>query len=446
MDTPIFDFAKRYAENKPTRLHMPGHKGENYLGIEHLDLTEIDGADTLYSPTGIIAKSEENASKIFGCKTVYSTEGSSHCIKAMLYLALLYANENKKPPKIAALRNAHQAFLTAAALLDFEIDWITAKSKSGYISSEITAEDLENYFKNTATLPTAVYVTSPDYLGNILDIKSLSAVCHKYGALLLVDNAHGAYLKFLENSEFPIDLGADMCCDSAHKTLPVLTGGAYLHISKDLESFCSDKIKSAMALFGSTSPSYIILQSLDLCNKVLDTNFVHKLKNIAKKVESIKKVLSDNGFCLCGNEPMKITIATKSYGYTGKELAEILKESNIFCEFYDKDYLVLMPSANTDFDELNRLCKFLLSLERRTPITEKPPILSLPKRVLTPRQAIFSATERLPISECENRICAEYSFSCPPAIPIVACGEQITSETIDLFNYYQIPECTVVKE
>ena len=446
MDTPIFDFARQYAESKPTRLHMPGHKGENMLGCENLDLTEIIGADELYKPSGIIAKSEDNASKIFGCKTIYSTEGSSLCIRAMLYLAIKYGKEKGRLPKIAAARNVHQTFMTAAALLDFEIDWLTGENEFGYISSEITAESLENYLKNTPTLPTAVYVTSPDYLGNIADISGLAKICHKYDTLLLVDNAHGAYLKFLERSLFPIDLGADLCCDSAHKTLPCLTGGAYLHISKDLEGFCKDKAKEAMSLFGSTSPSYLIMQSLDICNKVLNTNFVEKLKSVAEKVESIKNTLSENGYTLCGNEPMKITIATKIYGYTGFELADILQKNNVFCEFYDKDYLVLMPSANTSPDELDKVLPILLNLEKRSPITDKAPKFALQKRILSPRQAIFSANERLPVSECEGRICAELSFSCPPAIPIIMCGEQITSETIDLFNYYEIPECTVVKE
>ena len=118
MDTPICDFVDRYIESGAFRAHMPGHKGKAFLGMEPLDITEFAGADSLYEATGIIRQSEENASRLFGCKTLYSTEGSSQCIRAMLHLAALYAKEQGKQPLIAAARNVHKTFLSAAALLD----------------------------------------------------------------------------------------------------------------------------------------------------------------------------------------------------------------------------------------------------------------------------------------------------------------------------------------
>ena len=222
MDTPIVDFVRNYADKKALRLHMPRHKGESFLGCESADITEIEGADVLYSPNGIIKQSEDNAAQIFGTsKTVYSTEGSSLSIRAMLYLVKIYGNTKNKKAFIAAGRNAHKTFVTAAALLDYKIDWLTADSDDTVISCNITPRILTEYLSKAEQKPLAVYVTSPDYLGNMLDIKGLAEVCRKYGVLLLVDNAHGAYLRFLAENLHPIALGADMCCDSAHKTLPV---------------------------------------------------------------------------------------------------------------------------------------------------------------------------------------------------------------------------------
>ena len=230
MDTPICDFVRDYALKAPLRLHMPGHKGKALLGPEALDITEVSGADSLYEAAGIIRRSEENASRLFGCPTFYSAEGSSQCIRAMLYLALLRAKEEGRRPLIAAARNVHRSFLSAVALLGLEVVWLWPEEGS-YLSCGVSPQALEELLR--AEKPTAVYLTSPDYLGNMADVAALAQVCHRHGALLLVDDAHGAYLRFLESSLHPMDLGADMCCDSAHKTLPVLTGGAYLHISKN---------------------------------------------------------------------------------------------------------------------------------------------------------------------------------------------------------------------
>ena len=126
----------------------------------------------------------------------------------------------------------------------------------------------------------AFYLTSPDYLGGMQDIAALSAVCDAHGVPLLVDNAHGAYLRFLPGgSRHPIDLGAAACCDSGHKTLPVLTGGAYLHLGPKAPVQEESTVRSALALFGSTSPSYLILQSLDACNRLFPPITRHACRN-----------------------------------------------------------------------------------------------------------------------------------------------------------------------
>ena len=196
MNTPICDFVNQYKNSNPLRLHMPGHKGVKFTGAEDIDITETSGADSLYEASGIIKESEENASKLFGCKTFYSAEGSSLCIKAMLYLTILYAKQNGKKPLIWAGRNVHKSFLHAAALLDFETEWLYSKEKGSYLSCVIDAEFLDRKLNECDELPMAIYITSPDYLGNITDIKSISDVCKKHGVLLIVDNAHGAYLRF----------------------------------------------------------------------------------------------------------------------------------------------------------------------------------------------------------------------------------------------------------
>ena len=444
MNTPICDFVREYHRQEGLRLHMPGHKGTPMLGMEQLDITEIAGADSLYEAEGIIARSEANASRLFGCRTLYSTEGSSQCIRAMLYLIRQYAQRHGRQPLIAAGRNAHKTFLTGAALLDMGVSWLYPPADSGYLSCGITPEALDGYLENAPKKPAAVYLTSPDYLGSTLDIAALAAVCHRHGVLLAVDNAHGAYLKFLPESRHPMDLEADLCCDSAHKTLPALTGAAYLHLSEEMDRTLGDQAKNAMMLFGSTSPSYLILQSLDALNPYLQT-YPQRLVPFLDAIRELKAALSRQGYCLYGDEPLKITLDAKKYGYTGVELADCLREHRIEPEFADRDYLVLMLTPEIPADALRRLEEILCRLPKKAPIPDTPPRLIPGEQAMPLREAMLASTETLPIEACLGRILAVPTVGCPPAVPILVCGERITAHAISCLDYYGIHTCCVVK-
>ena len=446
MNTPICDFVRDYAAKNPLRLHMPGHKGVGPLGVEALDITEIPGADVLYAPEGIIAESEANAAELFGsARTVYSTEGSSLCIRAMLYLAQLWAKANGRRPLVLAGRNAHKTFLSAVALLDIDVEWLWPEDNAqGVVSCAVGAETLDRALSGMAEKPSTVYITSPDYLGNRLDIAALAEVCHQHGALLLADNAHGAYLHFMSTPQHPLDLGADLCCDSAHKTLGVLTGGAYLHIAKSAPPMLSDAANRAMALFASTSPSYLILQSLDAMNTTMDSNYVNLIMSTAWRVEMLRNALTGDGWTAIGDEPLKLTLATKSRGYTGAEIAALLAQQNIFVEFADPDYIVFMFTAQTADAAYDTLLAALRSLPPRQAIRSAPPILCRSERVLTPRSAMLAPAETLPIDKALGRILAAPGVSCPPAVPILVCGERVDAAAIKAFQYYGVERLDVV--
>lgn len=442
MKTPIVSFLKSYQEKSPVRMHMPGHKGAGILGFEGMDLTEIYGADELFAAEGIIKESEQNASSLFGCPTYYSTQGSTLCIQTMCTILCQDAKSKGKKPKILAGRNAHRSFIHAAALLDFEIEWLYGNSD--YLSCKIHAEDLERAI--IESLPTAVYLTNPDYLGNLLDIQSLASVCKKHNVLLAIDNAHGAYLRFLEPSLHPIDLGADLCCGSAHKTLPVLTGGAYLHLSDSLNQVWKNDVKHFMEYFSSTSPSYLIMASLDATNEVLDTTFKKSLSECIQRVDGLKNTLTQHGYTILFGEPMKITISTKEFGYTGNEIANLLMECDIYPEFYDSDYIVLMPSPYNTKDDLKRLETCLCGIDRKPILINKPPKLEQSKKAMNVRQALFSSSITLDVSKSLGQVCSSVTVSCPPAILPVIPGEVISESSIEVMKYYGIETVRVVKE
>lgn len=442
MKTPIVNFLKSYQEKSPVRMHMPGHKGAGILGFEGMDLTEIYGADELFAAEGIIKESEQNASNLFGCPTYYSTQGSTLCIQTMCTILCQDAKSKGKKPKILAGRNAHRSFIHAAALLDFDVAWLYGNND--YLSCKISPETLEKEIVENH--PTAVYLTNPDYLGNLLDITALASICKKYNVLLAIDNAHGAYLRFLKDSLHPIDLGADLCCDSAHKTLPVLTGGAYLHLSDSLNQVWKNDVKHFMEYFSSTSPSYLIMASLDAANEVLDTTFRNSLSECIQRVDGLKNTLVQYGYTILSGEPMKITISTKEFGYTGNEIANLLMECDIYPEFYDSDYIVLMPSPYNTKDDLKRLETCLCGIERKPILVNKPPKLEQSKKAMNVRQALFSSSITLDVSKSLGQVCSSVTVSCPPAILPVIPGEVISESSIEVMKYYGIETVRVVKE
>lgn len=464
MNTPIFDFVTEYNNKNFTRFHMPGHKGQKILGCEALDITEIKGADVLNAADGIIAESRRNTSALFDSGAVfYSTEGSSLCIKSMLAAVLedtkrLYKISNKNSFDkdmrfhVLAARNVHRAMIDGCALIDLDVDFIMPDNSTNICTGIISASDVDRDIRKSIdkreSVLIGVYITSPDYLGNIADIKGIAQVCSKYNIPLMVDNAHGAYLAFLKESLHPIVLGAAMCCDSAHKTLPVLTGGAYLHISEKYKEKYEDKIDKFFSLFGSTSPSYLILQSLDLCNKYISEGYRKKLKRCIEKINEIKSFIYRLGINVMFSEPLKIIIDTAVSGYTGNWISEELRTYKIECEYSDMNYIVLMltpDNSDMDFERLKCWAQnTCLVTERREKIEVPKMYAYMPKRAISIREAVFSSSKIVEIKDAGGCVCAAETISCPPAVPIAVSGEIIDASMIKLFREYNIKKVCVV--
>ncbi|MBQ7144781.1 MAG: amino acid decarboxylase [Oscillospiraceae bacterium] len=517
MTTPIADFITAYASAAPLRLHMPGHKGIGPLGCERFDVTEVAGADALYEAAGIIRESEDNASALFGsARTLYSTEGASQCVRAMVYLALTHRAPDAAP-RILAARNAHRSFISACALCGAEVDWLWPETEGdGLLACPVTPEGLTRALNALPEKPAAVYVTSPDYLGNLADVSGLAKACHLHGIPLLVDNAHGAYLRFLspeavsdcrgasrsaraaeqdmlcrggspeppagraaegggpcvelcspatEQEPFPppagegaaaaagegetlpyrrvslhpLDAGADLVCDSAHKTLPVLTGGAWLHISKAAAPRFADPAKRAMALFGSTSPSYLTLASLDRCNALLAGEWPGRLAKAARDCEMLKDALRGLGWTLGEGDPLRVTLYCD-----GKAAAQRLRARGIEPEYAGPEALVLMLTPEVAETARTRVPAALGAND--LPPAPPPPVLPKPERVLPPRGAMLAPQVRVPAAESVGRVCGAPTVGCPPAVPIVAAGERIPPEAAEAFRYYGVESVDCVSD
>ena len=453
--TPVADFIEDYIQSHTVRAHMPGHKGiaptNHQDAIYAHDLTEITGADSLYEAEGILLQSEEIATSLFGSyHTYYSSGGSSQCIKTMCALACAYHYQNHtQRPLILAGRNAHKTFIHASQLLRFDIRWLESNDDDSLCECKITPASLEKALSSLDALPCALYLTSPDYLGNILDIKELAAVCHKYHMILLVDNAHGAYLKFMDEPFIhPIDAGADLVCDSAHKTLPALTGAAYLHISKHAPAALlklSAPIRDYSVMFGSTSPSYLIMESMDHVNEWL-IKHPDAYKQFAIKISKLKQNIKALGFHLRESEPFKITLSVPNQG---KSLMEDLTAHHIECEYADPDFVVLMLTPFNSDEDLSRINHVFASLSHKEKYLQnrmKRMKTSLPEVKYQPYELLFASEEEIIVVEkCIGRICVRCHIGCPPAILPIVPGEVINAQTIIVLMKYDIKTIHVLK-
>lgn len=441
MNTPIYNFIKKYDKNNILRCHMPGHKGRyNVRETEMLcrfDITEISGADSLFEAEGIILESEKSMSRLYNtAATLYSAGGSTLCIQGML------GAMRDDGRRIIAVRNVHRAFLNSAALLGLEVEWVMPNYKNGILSGEIPLEAIENKLKSGGKA--CVYVTSPDYTGRMADIGAISEICRKYGALLIVDNAHGAHLHFLPKSLHPIALGADICCDSAHKMLPALTGAAMLHMA---DRRFEEPLRRNMGLFGSTSPSYLIMMSLDLCLDYLDNGIRRDIAENLMYADKFRQRF-ENRLDFVDGDPFHITINAAESGFNGNELAEFLRGNGVECEYSDDAVIILLMSPMNragDYSRLESALESALSKASRKRREPQAALKSIPEKAMDIREAVFSPCEEIPVERAEGRICAAVKVPCPPAVPIAVSGEIIDGNCIEIFRSYGIKTVLVCK-
>ena len=422
--TPIYDFVKQISDSTISRFFMPGHKGRHpfdpfFQDVSRYDITEIEGADVLAQAEGIIGESEELAATLFGSRaTLYSTQGSTLGIQAMVSLI------SGRGDTVIAGRNAHMAFYNACLLLRINVRWVLPSHTDPYgICGAVTPDQVEQALCDCPKAA-AVYLTSPDYLGNTADINAIAGICKKHGVPLCCDNAHGAYLTLGE--AHPIKQGAAICCDSAHKTLPVLTGGAYLHLGENCP-WTKQEAKERMALFSSSSPSYLILASLDLANRYLAEEAQRGYERLRGEIMEMRRLMKQKGIACLDNQAdyAKLTIDAGRTGWDGMELAAKLRESGIEPEYANPYYVVLMATPFLTQRDWNRLSEALKKITPGRPITWEDTPYCLPEAVLPAFQAARLPWESVPADLAVGRVSAQTVAACPPGVPVVTAGERI---------------------
>ncbi|MDR1628673.1 MAG: amino acid decarboxylase [Oscillospiraceae bacterium] len=435
-----------YKKLARSSFHMPGHKGnKEKLGqlfdLLRYDFTELPETGSLFDGEGLTAQAEAAATRFFGTKgTFFSAEGCTLPIQAMLRLAL------PEGGKLLCGRTVHRAAVNAMALLGITPVWLLPDDSAGAaFSGRIVPGDVRAALEKGSAIG-AVYLTSPDYFGVMSDIAAIAAVCKEFSVPLLVDNAHGAHLKSISPALHPIDCGAAMCSDSAHKTLPVLTGGAFLHV---MEEKFLPHVRTAMALFGSTSPSYPILASLDLCRQWLAQEGMKAFALLREQTAQIKTTLLERGFSVPSGavDPVRICAYTPSAGISAAALSERLRKQGIEPEYAAAAHIILIPSPFNTAEDFGGLNTALRSCPC-SPAQKSGPLslpAALPGQVLTPREALLAKSEILPAKTAFGRVSAETACLCPPGIPIVAPGERIDGAVLENLRLNGIKNIKVVK-
>lgn len=459
------DELKKYGNSDYYPFHMPGHKRNPYIMYGEFpverDITEIEGFDNLHHPEDILKEIQEKASALYETKeTFYSVNGSTAALLAAVSAV------TRRNGKLLMARNCHKAVYHGAYLRNLNPVYVYPQMiKKFGINGGISPEDVDNFLKNDREIE-AVLITSPTYDGIVSDVQKIAEICHQYNVPLIVDEAHGAHFKFL--NYFPVsavELGADLVIQSVHKTLPSLTQTAILHRCSDRVD--RNKIQMFMGIYQSSSPSYLLMSSIDSCMEKISRDGKDMFGNYCKLLEQARNRLKKLKYLeildemVCRNsgvydyDKSKILIFTNGVQIDGmvldgKKLHEILlKEYHLEMEMDGENYVTALTSAGDQEEGFERLCKALEEIDNRCQFmseeTEQNNVIQEKetgtyvqmKQHMPLGMAMEAERERISLDESESCISAEFVYLYPPGIPILVPGEGISRQFVENVRRYK---------
>jgi arginine/lysine/ornithine decarboxylase len=443
---PLYDALLKHKHNNPISFHVPGHKSgailhqhsqNTFQELLKIDATELSGLDDLHSPEGAIKEAQELLAALYQVKESFFLVNGSTVGNLAMILSVC-----KKDDVILVQRNCHKSVLNALKLAkarpvflepEYNLEWKTATG----VSKETVERAISLYPEAKA-----VVLTYPNYYGMVYDVKSVIELAHAHNIPVLIDEAHGPH--FIIGEPFPasaIQLGADMAVQSAHKTLPAMTMGSYLHINSNRIN--SDVVKEYLQMLQSSSPSYVIMASLDLARNYVATYQRSDMEYLQKEISHFKKELSTIQSIKVLDYPdskgdtLKVTIQSRSE-LSGFDLQKKLEEIGIFTELADPyNVLLILPLLKKNHDyPLVEVCRRMKELLVKIPYQpgEEEFLISSGKisELAIPYEKLSSVQkEAISITEAAGHVCAETITPYPPGIPLLLMGEFITVEKIN---------------
>lgn len=457
INKPLCEAVFKYEKEKVYPLHTPGHKGGR--GMEKsllaalgkraagIDVSLMSELDDLHCPEGCLREAQELAAELYGSdRCFFAVNGTTGAIHAMLISSL------KPGEKVLIPRNAHRSVAGALIIGGIDPVFLTPEYDDFFgISTQVSPQAVEQALEADNTIK-AVLLTSPNYYGLTADLKAIAEITHKHGAVLLVDEAHGAHLGFskvLPSSA--LQCGADACAQSTHKTLGALTQCSMLHVQG--ERIDLKKAAAAMSLLTSTSPNYLLMASLDAARAQLAEKgaemaeaaltVAERLRESLRSIEGLEildaSILTRRE--IAAFDGTKVTVKVTGLGITGIEAGDVLRENGLAVELVDRNNVLFLLTYADDNAEINsiitKITEIFQSIKKQNkPILPSSANFEMPplQQVLTPRRAFYAAAEEIDFCEAVGRVTTEQISFYPPGIPVIIPGELVTEE---IFTYCQ---------
>lgn len=453
INKPLCEAVFNYEKAKVYPLHTPGHKGGR--GLEKsllaalgkraaaIDVSLMSELDDIHCPEGCLREAQELASQVYGSDLCFfAVNGTTVAIHAMLMGAL------KPGEKVLVPRNAHRAVAGALVLGGLEAVFLPPEYDDFFgINTQITPEAVEQALAADSDIK-AVLVTSPNYYGLAADLKAIAEIAHSRGAVLLVDEAHGAHLGFSEAlPPSALQCGADACAQSTHKTLGALTQCSMLHVKG--QRIDQKKIASSMSLLTTTSPNYLLMASLDAARAQLAAGGAEMAEAALVVAEKLRYSLHDIGGLevldasilerseVAGFDGTKVTVNVAGLGITGIEAGDILRENGLAVELVDRNNVLFLLTYADDNEEIESIINKITDIFYMIKKQNKPPLalsnncrMPVAQQILSARQAFYADTEAIAFSEAVGRICTEQISFYPPGIPVIIPGELVSKEIL----------------
>ena len=423
----------QYSKSNMYPFHMPGHK-RMLGGCYEIDMTEVDGVDDLHDPDGVIAAEQEKLARLYKAKKSFMLVGGS----TVGNLSAIYSCCNEDD-LILIQRNSHKSVYNGAILRHLRVGYIYPQVDDNGIYQAVTLEEIMESVEKEGE-PKAIVLTSPTYEGFHCNLPKIWEYCKAQGILLIVDQAHGAHLGFNELFQGQGVEHSDITIQSLHKTLPCLTQTAALHVSSDRVD--EAKVRQALDIFETSSPSYVLMNSISGCLEILENpeDYFEKYVDNLQDFYQVRGQLNHLSIPYESAEikdPGKIVILTGATNITGVELAQILREKyEIETELSSFSYVLAMTSIMDTKEGFDRLKKALVEIdEALTDGSTKAPMIAISSaKAMEPWQAKANGSIQMPLEESKGKVSADMVCLYPPGAPVIVPGEIIDSQALELIG------------